>query len=122
MNQRTLSLERNLAGRAFLHGAKAAWMVADWPNRQDWRGYSDSTMPRMRKATGEAVLIAPRNRRSRNPYNRLYREVGHLTSVYTGIAILPDRNARLMTTGSSRWNQVAAESRLKVRSSSGRSR
>jgi antitoxin component of MazEF toxin-antitoxin module len=28
----------------------------------------------------------------------------------------------LMTTGSGRWNQVAAESRLKVRSSSGRSR
>jgi hypothetical protein len=41
-----------------------------------WRGYSDSTMARMRLATGEALLAPSRNRRSREPYNRRNREVG----------------------------------------------
>src|SRR6266571_72620 len=36
-----------------------------------WRGSSDSTMTRMRRATGEALLVPPRNRRSiERPYNR----------------------------------------------------
>ena len=26
--------KRNPGGRAFLHGAKAAWIVADWPKRR----------------------------------------------------------------------------------------
>ena len=41
-----------------------------------WRGYSDSTMARMRQATGETLLAPSRNRRSREPYNRPNREVG----------------------------------------------
>src|ERR1051325_8549268 len=35
-----------------------------------WRGGSGSTMTRMHRATGEALLIPSRNRRSRNPYDR----------------------------------------------------
>jgi hypothetical protein len=41
-----------------------------------WRGSSDSTMTRMRQATGEALLAPLRNRRSSEPYNRLNREIG----------------------------------------------
>ena len=41
-----------------------------------WRGGSGSTMTRMHRATGEALLVPSRNRRSRNPYNRRHREVG----------------------------------------------
>ena len=33
------------------------------------RGYSDSTMARMRQATGETLLAPSRNRRSREPYS-----------------------------------------------------
>jgi hypothetical protein len=41
-----------------------------------WRGGSDSTMTRIHRATGEALLAPPRNRRSRESYNRQNREIG----------------------------------------------
>src|SRR4051794_18012287 len=41
-----------------------------------WRGSSDSTMTRIRRATGETLLAPSRNRRSRDPYNRRHREIG----------------------------------------------
>src|SRR5262252_9767826 len=41
-----------------------------------WRGGSGSTMTRMHRANGEALLAPSGNRRSREPYNRRHREVG----------------------------------------------
>jgi hypothetical protein len=66
-----------LRGRAPVGRAKAAWNVAtDWRGGTLWRGGSDSTMTRMHRATGEALLAPSRNRRSREPYNRRNREIG----------------------------------------------
>ena len=78
MIERTCSLETESQGPSL-----SSWGEGSMDGRRLteaagplWRGHSDSTMARMRQATGEALLAPSRNRRSREPYNRQNREVG----------------------------------------------
>ena len=57
----------------FSQAILSRWNRMDRRNRLSggslWRGVSDRTMTRMREATGEALLVPPRNRRSIKPNN-----------------------------------------------------
>jgi hypothetical protein len=69
-NERTGSLDGiQEAEPFFMRRRQHGWSQTDGSGETTRRGYNDTTMARMRQATGETLLVPSRNRRSREPYS-----------------------------------------------------